>query len=137
MSRVPGKMSCAAEYLDDADVLLDILAEGMHLLWETDISDCPCDSRLDRHLKAAERHVASGQVDVNAVEPDTFADSRHRSIFSRGCTTTVRRKRPSSPTVTTVCRTFSRKTDVSQASSTSVTAGSPTGIRTFRSVTAV
>ncbi|MBQ4590450.1 MAG: aminoglycoside 3'-phosphotransferase [Clostridia bacterium] len=72
MSRVPGKMSCAEEYLDNSDVLLEVLAEGMHMLWETDISDCPCDSRLERHLKAAERHVVNGQVDVNAVEPDTF-----------------------------------------------------------------
>lgn len=72
MSRVPGKMSCAAEYLDNADVLLEILAEGLHMLWETDISDCPCDSRLERHLRAAERHVVNGQVDVNTVEPDTF-----------------------------------------------------------------
>jgi len=72
MSRVPGKMSCAAEYLDNADVLVKILAEGLHILWKTDLSGCPCDSRLDRHLKAAERHVVNGQVDVNAVEPDTF-----------------------------------------------------------------
>ena len=72
MSRVPGKMSCAEEYLDNADTLLGILAEGMHILWKTDISDCPCDSRLDRHLKAAERHVVNGQVDVNAVDPSTF-----------------------------------------------------------------
>ena len=35
MSRVPGKMSCADEYLDNADVLLEILAEGMHILWKT------------------------------------------------------------------------------------------------------
>ena len=72
MSRVPGKMSCAEEYLDNADVLLEILAEGMHTLWKTDISHCPCDSSLTRHLKAAERHVVNGQVDVNAVEPETF-----------------------------------------------------------------
>ena len=72
MSRVPGKMSCADEYLDDADTLLEILAEGMHLLWETDCSECPCDSRLDYHLRAAERHVANGQVDVTAAEPATF-----------------------------------------------------------------
>lgn len=72
MSRVPGKMSCAEEYLDNADVLLEILAEGMHTLWKTDISHCPCDSSLTRHLKAAERHVVNDQVDVNAVEPETF-----------------------------------------------------------------
>jgi kanamycin kinase/aminoglycoside 3'-phosphotransferase-3 len=72
MSRVPGKMSCADEYLDDADTLLEILAEGMHILWKTDLSGCPCDSRLDYHLKAAERHVVNGQVDVNAVDPATF-----------------------------------------------------------------
>lgn len=72
MSRIPGKMSCAEEYLDNADVLVKILAEGLHLLWKTDISGCPCDSSLTGHLKAAERHVVNGQVDVNAVEPATF-----------------------------------------------------------------
>lgn len=72
MSRVPGKMSCSAEYLDDADTLLEILAEGMHLLWKTDISECPCGSCLDYDLKAAERHVVNGQIDVSAADPTTF-----------------------------------------------------------------
>ncbi len=79
MSRIPGKMSCASEYLDNADVLLEILAEGMHVLWETNISDCPCDSSLDIHLKRAEQHVLGGQVDVTQVEPETFGPGGFKS----------------------------------------------------------
>ena len=43
------------------------------MLWETDVSDCPCSvSRLTNRLKAAEYNVAHGLVDIENTEPETF-----------------------------------------------------------------
>ncbi len=70
MSRVPGKMSCDEEYLDRPDTLLEILAEGMHLLWSTDITDCPVTATLPTVLQTVEKNVTTGRTTHT---PDGFS----------------------------------------------------------------
>ncbi len=70
MSRIPGKMSCDDEYLDNPATLLEILAEGMHLLWKTDITGCPVTATLPYALQAAEKNVTKGRVTHT---PDGFS----------------------------------------------------------------
>jgi len=72
MTRVHGKMSCADEYLQDTDNLAQILASGLKQLWDINISDCPCNMKLDRKLKMAEYNVLHHLVDMNHVDPQTF-----------------------------------------------------------------
>ena len=52
MSRTPGKMSCSPEYLDQAALLVSALAEGLHLLWSADYTDCLLSAVLSdrRHI---------------------------------------------------------------------------------------
>lgn len=75
MSRVPGKMSCDLAFINDPERLLDILCEGLRMLWNTDISDCVCDASLEQHLAAAEYNVKNGLVDLDNVEPETFGEN--------------------------------------------------------------
>lgn len=75
MSRVPGKMSCDLSLINDPERLTDILAEGLRMLWNVDISDCPIDASLDQHLAAAEYNVKNGLVDLDNVEPETFGEN--------------------------------------------------------------
>ena len=43
------------------------------MMWEIDISSCPCNaSRLTQRLKAAEHNVRNGLVDIENTEPETF-----------------------------------------------------------------
>lgn len=74
MTRVPGKMSCDLSFIYDPERLIDVLCEGLQLLWNTDISDCPCNAMLDQHLAAAEHNVRNGLVDLENVEPGTFGE---------------------------------------------------------------
>ena len=75
MTRVKGKMTCDAEYINDPDLLVDILADGLKQLWSIDINDCPCDNRLDERLKTAKYIVQNNQVDLDNLEPETFGEN--------------------------------------------------------------
>ena len=60
MSRIKGRMSCDGYYLERPDELAAILAEGLRMFWEADISDCPRSCGLDIELREARRRVESG-----------------------------------------------------------------------------
>lgn len=72
MSKLPGKMSCDEEYMRQPELLAGVLAEGLKMLWQVDISDCPYSSRLEEKLRMARYNVEHGLVDVDNVEPETF-----------------------------------------------------------------
>lgn len=75
MSRLSGQMTCDLAILNDPTRLVDLLCEGLQMLWKVDISDCPCDATLDQHLSAAEYRVKNGLVDMDNAEPDTFGEN--------------------------------------------------------------
>ena len=73
MTKAEGKMLCDIDYLQTPELVIELAAKGLKMLWETDVSDCPCSvSRLSTRLKAAEYNVAHGLVDVENTEPETF-----------------------------------------------------------------
>jgi len=72
MSRCKGEMSCAERWLDQPKKLCNLLAQTLHTLWDTDISDCPSDCSLKYKLLQAERNISNGLVDTENAEPDTF-----------------------------------------------------------------
>ena len=75
MTKAEGKMLCDMDYLQKPELVIDIAAKGLKMLWETDVSDCPYSvSRLTNRLKAAEYNVTHGLVDIENTEPETFGD---------------------------------------------------------------
>lgn len=72
MSKLPGKMSCDEEYMRQPELLAESLAEGLKMLWNVDVSNCPYSSNLDEKLRMAKYNVENGLVDVDNVEPETF-----------------------------------------------------------------
>jgi len=74
MSRVPGKMSCDKEYLEQPRVLAKLLAEGLKTLWSIDVSDCPITSGIDAKLAVARKAVENDEIDMEDAEPETFGE---------------------------------------------------------------
>lgn len=74
MSKIQGVMSCDEEYMANPEKLTDILAEGLKMLWQVEVSDCPCDWRLDRKLQWARYQIENNLVDLDNVEPETFGE---------------------------------------------------------------
>ncbi|MBQ7840121.1 MAG: aminoglycoside 3'-phosphotransferase [Lachnospiraceae bacterium] len=79
MSRAKGKMSCEEELMQNPDKLAEVLAEGLKMLWQVDISECDIRYDLDRKLEMARYNVEHDLVDVNSVEPETFGPNGFRS----------------------------------------------------------
>lgn len=72
MSKVEGEMSCAEYYLEHPHELTSLLAEGLHMLWSVDVSDCPRVRDLDTELAKAKERLEQGLVDTLDAEPDTY-----------------------------------------------------------------
>lgn len=79
MSKIEGKMSCDEYYLERPKELLALLAKGLEMLWQVDISDCPRCRDIDAELKEAKYRVENGLVDIDDVEPTTFGEGGFES----------------------------------------------------------
>lgn len=75
MTKVPGKMACDDEYMNNPEQLTTMLAEGLRMLWKVDVRNCPYIWNLEKKLKQATFAVEHNLVDVNNVEPDTFGEN--------------------------------------------------------------
>ena len=78
MSRIPGKMSCDTYYLERPKELLSHLAEGLRMLWATDVSGCPRNRGIDAELREARERVESGRVRTDRAEPGTYGKGGFR-----------------------------------------------------------
>lgn len=72
MSKINGNMLCDDENMRNPKLLIKLLAEGLNMLWDIDISDCPIDFRIDKKLKSAEYRVANNLCDTEDAEPATY-----------------------------------------------------------------
>jgi len=75
MTRVPGEMACTDKFMKNPEQLTAMLAEGLQMLWKTDISNCPCIYNLEKKLQMAIYNVENNLVDVDDAEPDTFGEN--------------------------------------------------------------
>ncbi|MBC9929190.1 APH(3') family aminoglycoside O-phosphotransferase [Chitinophaga qingshengii] len=60
-----GDMLCAAHFLDNPELTVKLLADGIKLLSAVPIADCPFDNRLEHKLEAAARNIQQGLVDTS------------------------------------------------------------------------
>ena len=73
MTKAAGKMLCDDVFMQDPEKLTDLIAQGIRMLWNVDIQDCPCScSRLSERLKAARENIENGEVNLENAEPETF-----------------------------------------------------------------
>ena len=73
MTRVKGKMACSEEFMSNPQKLIYTLSQGLRLLWNTDVSNCPVKAGLDEKLASAAARVEAGLVStLDAGEADQF-----------------------------------------------------------------
>ena len=79
MTRVPGKMACDKSYLEQPELLLSLLSEALHMLWQVDWTDCPQSRSLEDELNHARYSLENGLVDFSRCEPETFGPGGFKS----------------------------------------------------------
>ncbi|WP_440895207.1 APH(3') family aminoglycoside O-phosphotransferase [Amphibacillus sp. Q70] len=72
MSKIKGEMASSAVWLEQPNQLVKLLADGLRMLWEVDLSTCPYDHSIDRKLKQAEIRVHSQLCSIEDAEPTTY-----------------------------------------------------------------
>ncbi len=78
MSRLEGQMACDDAWMSRPGELTELLARGMKMLWDVDVSDCPVDRSLETKLALAEENVLRGEVDLEDTQPGTFGPGGFR-----------------------------------------------------------
>lgn len=59
MSKIKGDISCSNEMLENPKQLVKLLAEGLRMLWDIDISTCPFHNSIDHQLKLGEIRLSN------------------------------------------------------------------------------
>ena len=74
MSRIEGNMLSEKEYVNNPEILINLLCERLKMLWDIDINqyDIKKVSNIYERLKSARCNVENNLVDVNNVMPETF-----------------------------------------------------------------
>lgn len=71
MTKAKGEMSCLDHFLNKPEELVGQLAEGIKILQQVNISDCPFECTLEKKLNAAKERIDLGQIDMGDWEKDT------------------------------------------------------------------
>lgn len=79
MSKLTGEMSCATTLMEKPKQLVEMLADGLKMLWKIDITTCPYSNSIDNKLRQAEIRVKQNLIDIEDTETETFGDSGIRS----------------------------------------------------------
>lgn len=74
MSCVPGEMACSDKYYREPEELVRLLAEGLNMLWQVDIRECPFINNTQNKLRLAEKQVRDGLCDMENIEPETYGE---------------------------------------------------------------
>jgi len=79
MSRLPGEMACSENSLRNPEDLVRALAKGLKMLWEVDVSGCPCTNGLSEKLAQARYHIANN-LEMDDFNEDTFGPGGFRDV---------------------------------------------------------
>lgn len=72
MTRVQGKELCKPDVMNNPALLLDCMAEALHILWSIPVGDCPFERTVADNLSHAEAGILAGHFDSSGCEPETF-----------------------------------------------------------------
>jgi len=80
MSKMSGEMACSDENMHSLDKTVRTLANGLRLIWQIDISNCPCSNVVSEKLKQAQDAIKNNLVNVDDFEPETFGPDGFESV---------------------------------------------------------
>lgn len=72
MTRIQGEELCKPEVMNNPVLLLDCMAEALHVLWSISVADCPFERTVADNLSHAEAAILAGRFDPFDCEPETF-----------------------------------------------------------------
>ena len=80
MSRMSGEMAFSNKSMHCFEKTVRTLANGLQMLWQIDISNCPCSNAVSEKLVQAQERIKNNLVDVKDFEPETFGVEGFESV---------------------------------------------------------
>jgi kanamycin kinase/aminoglycoside 3'-phosphotransferase-3 len=80
MTRLPGEMACSDGSLQNMDDTVKALANGLKMLWEVDITNCPCLNNVPEKLIQARFNIDNNLVDMDDFNPETFTTEGFKDV---------------------------------------------------------
>ncbi len=93
MSKINGKMSCDEEYMNQPELVISALADGLKILWSVEITECPIVHTIDDMLIEAKKHISeienkqwNGTFDTPEEQLEWLMSHRYKEdfVFSHG-----------------------------------------------------
>ena len=72
MSKMPGEMVCTGNSLINMAETVKALANGLKMMWQVDIANCPCRNTISEKLIQAKFNIENNLVDTDHFEPETL-----------------------------------------------------------------
>jgi kanamycin kinase/aminoglycoside 3'-phosphotransferase-3 len=72
MSKLPGSMACSDVNLHAIEDTIIALADGLKMLWDVKIDDCPCSSTVSDKLAQVKYDIENGLVNMDNFDAETF-----------------------------------------------------------------
>ena len=72
MSKLPGEMACSDNNLHNIENTIISLAKGLKMLWEIDITNCPCSNTVSEKLAQVKHDIENNLVDMGNFDAETF-----------------------------------------------------------------
>jgi len=72
MSKLSGEMSCSDNSLQNIENTVKALANGLKMMWQIDITNCPCSNVVSEKLIQAKYNIENDLVDTYNFEPETI-----------------------------------------------------------------
>ncbi len=79
MTRIEGRELCHPDVMEKPALLLDCMAEALHLLWDIPVEECPFERTVEDELAHAEEAIRTGRFDPSDCEEDTFGPGGFKS----------------------------------------------------------
>ncbi len=80
MSRLPGEMACSDISLQGMEDTVRALANGLKMLWQVDITNCPCSNVVSEKLIQAQYNIENNLVDTDNFNPETFGSEGFKDV---------------------------------------------------------
>ena len=80
MSKLPGEMACSENSMQSIEDTVKALAKGLQMLWEIDISNCPCSNVVSEKLDQAKHRIEHNLVDMDDFNDDTFGPGGFKDV---------------------------------------------------------
>jgi len=81
MSKMPGDMVCTGNSLENMEDTVRALVSGLKMMWQIDITKCPCKNTVAEKLVQAQYFIENNLVDIENFEPETLGPQGFSSIY--------------------------------------------------------